>query len=209
MTNSSHINSSEPDAPEVDHNVLLNAAITTSAKGGSWALDAKANASRCLHYLKEGVGLKPGVQVSSKFVCELDWGQHDFMQELFDAYVAAGYMGLDKPQDFPGWAQILPLEAAILNGNISAVEACLRHAANCTTLSKPMYGVDRNELRTLEELADIGIRPGMREAIKAALAPARAREEARQTADAMRKVISRAAPSPESPPQRRGARTGI
>ena len=193
------IDSDRLTAEMAEHNTHLNAAITTSAKGGSFVLDAHAHAQRCLKYLKDGVGLKPDVQVSSKFVCELDWGVHGFMQELFDAYVHAGFMGLDRRQDFPVAKQVLPLEAAIFNGNISAVEACIRHGDIPTVLTRPMYGPDRAERHTLEELADICNRPGMRGPIKAVLATLRAREEAVQTAEAMRDVISQAGPACVSP----------
>lgn len=200
---------SNPDASQVDHNTHLNAAITTSAKGGSWVLNAQAHAAICLQYLEKGVDLNPAVQVSSKFVCELGWGEHGFMLELFDAYVEVGYMGLDKRQDFPGAKQALPIEAAILNGNISAVEACLRHGDIPTALSQPMFGPDGAELRTLEDLVDIGIRPGRRGAIKAALVTMRARNEAAQTAEAMHELISRVPPTSTASAPRRGARADI
>jgi hypothetical protein len=209
MTDSTASSFNGEDSPESDHNVSLNAALSRCSRGGSWVDDARMSAQRCLDYLKAGVGLKPGVQASSRFVCELGWGDFDFMQELFDAYVEAGHMRLDEQQSFPSASQALPLEAAILNGNISAVEACIRHGNIRSTLSQPWAAKDGTVAQTLEELADLGCRPGMREPIKAAVSGWRAREEALQAAEAMRDVISRAASPAGAGVLRRSARAGV
>lgn len=207
MTDSTSSSFGGEESPEADHNASVRLAITNSERGGLWVDDARMRAQRCLSYIRAGVGFKSGVQVSSYFVSELGWGEPAFMQELFDAYVSAGHIRLDE--QLSGDLQGLPMEAAILNGNLSAVQACMRHGNIYATLSQPWKSKDGIIATTLEELADLSWRPGMREPIKAALSSWRSQEEALETAAMMRDVINCSAPASGSCLPRRRARADL
>lgn len=199
----------DEDSSESDHNASLHIALSRCVRGDSWVSDIWMRAQRCMDYLRAGVGFKPGVQVSSYFICELAWGKFDFMNELFDAYVAAGHMRLNERQTFPSGAQAVPLEAAILNGNLSAVHACLRHGPIPSAPTQPWAAKDGSIVQALEDLADLGCRPALREHIRTAITTALARQHALHTEQAMLNVIARSAPATHPGITRRRVRAGL
>jgi len=102
---------------------------------------AKTAVTKCLAFIENRV-LLSGDELGAldRLVINNDWGMYPEMRDLFSAYVKAGYIDVDAPMTqigrlFPEGS--IPLEAAIIIGNVSAFKALLQNEADEARVPSP------------------------------------------------------------------------
>ena len=182
---------------EHDHFACLREALDRGRRGPSFDKDARARAARCVNYLEQGVGIRPGCSVAEAFVlAPSEWGRQDYLRDLFGCYVSAGHIRLNVCQGYSfelslGKTGCTLLEAAIVWGNVSTVDACLHWSDRIP--SAPGSGwlpQDGSSITSCDRLSDAGCRlPGRSEPSTSTIASALAQQEARDIARSMLHAI--------------------
>jgi len=84
-----------------------------------------------------------GIPVIRAFITSVNWGKSPEVRTLFTALVKAGFIDVDGPMSVPDFQLSayrrgsLPLEAAIITGNHSALDALLENGADINKVPSP------------------------------------------------------------------------